>query len=201
MSSWFGSCRHVSFPQASDESLCRPVPAHAGYVRGHRAPMEHRDRQPVLHRRTSWGSGETVDAADFRSAGSVGVEGCRSTRPLRPRAAVRLPGLESEPVASTVIVCVRPGVGRGVVPGRPSRDLGHLPQSSGDARDDRTERYRQCPAASCPSSWPRPARSAAAAVDHLHRHADLRGGRRGRPAQRGSGQYLQRLPAVAVPGD
>jgi hypothetical protein len=43
MSSYSGLCRPVPFPQASDEPLCRPVPAQAGYLAGHRAPMEHRD--------------------------------------------------------------------------------------------------------------------------------------------------------------
>jgi len=50
---WF---RLVSFPQLSDESLCRRVSGNAGYFRGHRAPIEHRDRQPVLDRQTRRGS-------------------------------------------------------------------------------------------------------------------------------------------------
>jgi hypothetical protein len=59
-------CRLVSSPQLSHASLCRRVSGSAGYFRGHRAPIEHRDWQPVLDLRTSWSSGE---AADFRSAG------------------------------------------------------------------------------------------------------------------------------------
>jgi hypothetical protein len=43
MSSWFGWCRPVPFPQASDEPLCRPVSAQTGHLPGPRAPMEHRD--------------------------------------------------------------------------------------------------------------------------------------------------------------
>ena len=42
ISSWFDWCRLVSFPQASDESLCRHVSARAGCLGGHRAPIEHR---------------------------------------------------------------------------------------------------------------------------------------------------------------
>jgi hypothetical protein len=56
-------CWLVSFPQLSDESLCRRVSGNAGDFRGHRAPIEHRDRQPVLDRRTRRGSGEGVEAA------------------------------------------------------------------------------------------------------------------------------------------
>jgi hypothetical protein len=65
MSSWFGACRLVPFPQASDEPLCRPVSAQAGYLPGRRAPMEHRYWHLVLDRQTGWGSGGTVEAADF----------------------------------------------------------------------------------------------------------------------------------------
>jgi hypothetical protein len=55
LSSWFGSCRLVPFPQASDEPLCRPMSAQAGYLPGHRAPMEHHDWHLVLDRQTGWG--------------------------------------------------------------------------------------------------------------------------------------------------
>jgi hypothetical protein len=61
-------CRLVLFPQVGDETLCRRVSDSAGYFRGHRAPIEHRDRQPVLDLRTRRGSGEGVEAADFWSA-------------------------------------------------------------------------------------------------------------------------------------
>jgi hypothetical protein len=71
ISSGFGLCQLVSFPQVSDESPCRRVPSSAAPVHGHRALMEHRDRQSVLHRRTRWGSGATAEAADYGSAGSV----------------------------------------------------------------------------------------------------------------------------------
>jgi hypothetical protein len=71
MSSGFGLCQLVSFPQVGDEPLCRPMSAQAGYLPGHRAPMEHRDWRLVLDRQTGWESGGTVEAADFGSAGSV----------------------------------------------------------------------------------------------------------------------------------
>jgi hypothetical protein len=71
ISSGFGLCQLVSFPQVSNESPCRRVASSAAPVHGHRALMEHRDRQSVLHRRTRWGSGATAEAADFGSAGSL----------------------------------------------------------------------------------------------------------------------------------
>ena len=71
ISSGFGLCQLVSFPQVGNESPCRRVPSSAAPVHGHRALMEHSDRQSVLHRRTRWGSGATAEAADFGSAGSV----------------------------------------------------------------------------------------------------------------------------------
>ena len=71
ISSGFGLGQRVSFPQVSNESPGRRVPSSAAPVHGHRAPMEHRDRQSVLHRRTRWGSGGAVKAADFGSGGSV----------------------------------------------------------------------------------------------------------------------------------
>ena len=67
----FGLCQLVSFPQVSNESPGRRVPSSAAPVHGHRALMEHRDRLSVLHRRTRWGSGGAVKAADFGSARSV----------------------------------------------------------------------------------------------------------------------------------
>ena len=67
----FGLCQLVSSPQVSDESPCRRVPSSAAPVHGHRALMEHRDRQSVLHQRTRWGSVATAEAAEFGSAGSV----------------------------------------------------------------------------------------------------------------------------------
>ena len=71
ISSGFGLCQLVSFPQVSNELPCRWVSSSASPVHGHRALMEHRDRQSVLHRRTRWGSGATAEAADFGSAGSA----------------------------------------------------------------------------------------------------------------------------------
>jgi hypothetical protein len=62
-------CRLVPFPQLSNEPLCRRVSGNTGYFRGHRAPIEHREPQPVLDRRTRRGSGEGVEASDFQSAG------------------------------------------------------------------------------------------------------------------------------------
>jgi hypothetical protein len=50
---------------SSDEWQCHRVSRSAGYFRGHRAPIEHRDWQSVLNRRTRRGSGEGVEAADF----------------------------------------------------------------------------------------------------------------------------------------
>ena len=44
--------------------------------------MEHRDRLSVLHRRTRWGSGGAVKAADFGSADSV-VTVARTVAPVR----------------------------------------------------------------------------------------------------------------------
>ena len=90
ISSGFGLCQLVSFPQVGNESPCRPVPSSAAPEHGHRALLEHRDRQPVLHRRTRLGSGATADAADFGSAGSVvtvtwSVAPVRSYRWVRPR--------------------------------------------------------------------------------------------------------------------
>ena len=66
---WFGVCRVMPFPQVSDGRLCRPMSAQAGYLPGHRAPMEHRDRHLVLDRQTGLGEPGTVEAADFWSAG------------------------------------------------------------------------------------------------------------------------------------
>jgi hypothetical protein len=40
----YGLCQLVSFPQVSNESLCRRVPSSAAPVHGYRALMEHRDR-------------------------------------------------------------------------------------------------------------------------------------------------------------
>ena len=83
-------CQLVSFPQVSNESPGRRVPSSAAPAHGHRALMEHRDRLSVLHRRTRWGSGGAVKAADFGSAGSVvtviwSVAPVRSYQWVRPR--------------------------------------------------------------------------------------------------------------------
>ena len=63
------ACWPVSFAQVGAGYRCRRVSVGVGCFRGHRAPMEHRDRQPVLDRRWRRGSGDGVEAADFRSAG------------------------------------------------------------------------------------------------------------------------------------
>jgi hypothetical protein len=92
ISCWFGACRLVSFLQVSDESLCRPVSARTVHLHGHRAPIEHRGRQPVLERRTRWGSGEGLEAADFPSARPASPAGrAQAPSSLPHRAGPRAP--------------------------------------------------------------------------------------------------------------
>ena len=74
ISSEFDSCRLMSFPQVSNESPGRRVPSSAAPVHGHRALMEHRDRQSVLHRRTGWGSGGAVNATGTSGPPPAGTQ-------------------------------------------------------------------------------------------------------------------------------
>jgi hypothetical protein len=69
----------VSFPQLSDESRCRRVLGNAGYSRGHRAPIEHRDGN-----RCSIGGrgGEAVKALKQRTFDPLAA---RTMRRLGPR--------------------------------------------------------------------------------------------------------------------
>jgi hypothetical protein len=64
-------CRLVPFPQLSDEPLCRRLSGNAGYFRGHRAPIEHRDQRPVLDGQAWQGRGRTLQAGGLSIRGSV----------------------------------------------------------------------------------------------------------------------------------
>jgi hypothetical protein len=61
----YRSCRDLGLSQVSGGPPCRYVSARAGSLRGHRAPMEHRDRRPVLDRRTTRGVAERSNQRTF----------------------------------------------------------------------------------------------------------------------------------------
>ena len=65
--------RALAVPDQHPRTAPRPAsscnrPANAGYFRGRRAPMEHCASRRCSIGNTRWGSGEGVEAADFRSA-------------------------------------------------------------------------------------------------------------------------------------
>jgi hypothetical protein len=120
-----GACRLVSFPQVSVGGWCRRVSADVDCLRRHRAPMEHRDRRPVLHLRPTRGSGTTpthsgltnmgnsVSTSTTRqcpgSSGAGEARQCaRRSRPMTPRSQVVAVAKARTENGATLRTCRRP---------------------------------------------------------------------------------------------